>query len=538
LAQARAPPARACRGVVRSPPLRVGMSIYAAPTMAASYAAPTASAAPRLPASVVRGGTAPLMPPSIAATPRSSASSPWSASPASSFAVPSRSPTASFATGPAPKATALAPARAEFQLGEQVEARWGSSDSWFPATVAKSNGDGTFMVDWQDGNTHGRTKRTEDLRRRGAVGGSVVGATATAGSHSVRSGGASSANVGFGLDVGNAPPLHQRISSEACSTPGPMTASPTSRGSFQVGSASPEISQAREPALATEAQAQASVAKHTAPEPAAPATPSQAQPLPRMAAAPEQLPPAATATSESVVEAVATGQEEETKARPQPREDVKCFQVELADGERCVVVQRAVDGKRWRFDRKSIHFELFCDAASLSTWLDGITNQQMPGLLTLLANEVTERGAQLKDVEKERDALRGTEDYDFFGLDGTECSDKDIERAYRKKSQQLHPDKGGDENSFNDMRKKYEQLKELRGDGRRKEGGGGSIKWDPNVRDSMLTAHEDLRAQLIWITKHKEEVDQCVEELRRKQQIRHTLTWDQQAEALQPLHTN
>jgi len=217
---------------------------------------------------------------------------------------------------------------------------------------------------------------------------------------------------------------------------------------------------------------------------------------------------------------------EEAAAEPnfKPRDDVKCFMVELANGEKGVVVERGSDGKRWRFNRKSIEFELAADAEMLNTWLDGIKDEQMPGLLTLLADEVGDRGALLKAVEKDRDALRGEEDYDFFGLDGAECTDRDVERAYRKKSMQLHPDKGGDEKQFDEMRKKYEQIVKLRGEEKRKEGSG-SIKWDPNSRASMLKAHGELREQLIWITRSTEEVEAEVREVRRRQLARHTLTW-------------
>mmetsp|Transcript_24957 Transcript_24957/g.47813 ORF Transcript_24957/g.47813 Transcript_24957/m.47813 type:complete len:414 (-) Transcript_24957:149-1390(-) len=209
--------------------------------------------------------------------------------------------------------------------------------------------------------------------------------------------------------------------------------------------------------------------------------------------------------------------------QPKPRDDVKCYMVERADGSTCVVVER-IDGKRWRFEKSSIDFELNCDAESLKAWLEGITNQQLPGLLTLLANEVSERGQGLKDAEKHRDAVRGDEDYDFFGLDGDHCNDKDVERAYRKKSAQLHPDKGGDEEAFDAMRKKYEQIKELRGKTKRKEGGGG-IKWDPNSRESMLRGHSELREQVIWITKHREEVDKEVAELESRHRNRSMLMW-------------
>lgn len=247
----------------------------------------------------------------------------------------------------------------------------------------------------------------------------------------------------------------------------------------------------------------------------------------------ERASEASDVTNPALADDIEADQEDSlTLSKPRPREDVKCYLVEKADGQKAVVVER-IDGKRWRFEQKHIDFELHCDAESLSSWLESITTQQMPGLLTLLAGEVTERGALLKDAEKERDAVRGIEDYDFFGLDGASCTDKDIERAYRKKSTQLHPDKGGDEKSFNTMREKYEQLKALRTENKRKEGGG-SIKWDPNSRQSMLEAHSHLREQLVWITKHLAEVQHQLDLLRQRLRARHVLTWDEEQECYGP----
>lgn len=192
-------------------------------------------------------------------------------------------------------------------------------------------------------------------------------------------------------------------------------------------------------------------------------------------------------------------------------------------GETAVAVERP-DGKRWRFMRNSIDFELQCTADALQQWLDGLTSEQLPGLLTLLANEVNTRGEALKTAEKERDSLRGSEDYEFFGLDGQQCTDKDIERAYRKKSTQLHPDKGGDEESFNHMREKYEQLKSLR-DTTKRSKGGGSIKWDARSRESMLRAHVDLREQLVWITRHLTDVEEELKVLKSRQVAKSCLGW-------------
>lgn len=205
-------------------------------------------------------------------------------------------------------------------------------------------------------------------------------------------------------------------------------------------------------------------------------------------------------------------------------QQVKVYVLETRTGETAVAVERA-DGKRWRFLRNSIDFELECSADALQQWLDGLVSEQLPGLLTLLANEVNTRGETLKAKEMERNSLRGSEDYEFFGLDGQNCTDKDIERAYRKKSTKLHPDKGGDEESFNHMREKYEQLKSLRGEKQKKEGGG-SIKWDARSRESMLHAHGELREQLVWITRHINEVEDELKDLRQRQATKYSLSWE------------
>merc|ERR1719253_2067079 len=56
----------------------------------------------------------------------------------------------------------------------------------------------------------------------------------------------------------------------------------------------------------------------------------------------------------------------------------------------------------------------------------------------------------------------------FFGLsDG--CTDRELDVAYRQLSKKMHPDKnGGTEESkerFQDMKKRYEELKKKRGEG-------------------------------------------------------------------------
>mgnify|MGYP002803539448 FL=1 len=244
------------------------------------------------------------------------------------------------------------------------------------------------------------------------------------------------------------------------------------------------------------------------------------RPIPPPASPQEE---ASGSTSEEPSPLQAEGLKKTLVAEEMDTQQVKIYMLETRTGETAVAVERP-DGKRWRFMRNSIDFELQCTADALQQWLDGLTSEQLPGLLTLLANEVNTRGEALKTAEKERDSLRGSEDYEFFGLDGQQCTDKDIERAYRKKSTQLHPDKGGDEESFNHMREKYEQLKSLR-DTTKRSKGGGSIKWDARSRESMLRAHVDLREQLVWITRHLTDVEEELKVLKSRQVAKSCLGW-------------
>ncbi|CAE8588948.1 unnamed protein product [Polarella glacialis] len=377
--------------------------------------------------------------------------------------------------------------RSSFLPGEQVEVRWGDSDNWFPARISQDNGDGTCTVDWPDGNARGRTKRLEAIRRSSASSPSSS-------------------------------------SSPAYASPSPgVSGYPSSTGFAQPQS--PWTT----PGAAGAQHSQSPVGSAFFPSPAQPQggghEPAAAFAAASADASPSQIGGSTPQSSD------ATAQDEdalpESEAPPEERgerDDVKVYMQELANGERCVMVQR-IDGKKWRFNRSAVEFELQCTAETLKDWLGGLVCEQLPGLLTLLADEVNIRGGKLKETEKDRDSLRGTEDYDFFGLNGDQCSDKDIERAYRKKSTQLHPDKGGDEASFNNMREKYDQLKSLRNESKRKEGGG-SIRWDARSRDSMLKAHGDLREQLVWITRNLGQVQDEVVDLRRRNAVRHSLEWE------------
>jgi len=179
----------------------------------------------------------------------------------------------------------------------------------------------------------------------------------------------------------------------------------------------------------------------------------------------------------------------------------------------------ANDGVQVRaFDKICMEFEIKAQADPLRSWLEGITNDLMPGLMTLLQHEVSSRHERLMAMEAEKDTYKGLDDVEFFGL-GEDFTDRDIDRAYRERAKTMHPDKGGDEEEFADMKKKYDNLKKNGADGSKKKYvkvEGDPLSWDPCDRGSMLSAHDKLREYLHWVTNDLDTVSKDLEELRRR----------------------
>lgn len=211
-------------------------------------------------------------------------------------------------------------------------------------------------------------------------------------------------------------------------------------------------------------------------------------------------------------------------ATPKPKGSIPQFTVQKQkEGGRVVFVVfiEGNDGKHIRaFDGECTNFELSCEADPLRMWLDGVSNDMLPGLLTLLQYEVSYRNERLQEMQEEKDSYRGLDAYEYFGLD-EEATDQEITRAYREKAKELHPDKGGDEEDFADMRKRYEQLKANRAEGggaggkKAKGGEGDALSWDPCDRASMLNAHDRMRSFLVWVSNDASQVSKDLEELRR-----------------------
>ncbi|KAF4702092.1 hypothetical protein FOZ62_005723, partial [Perkinsus olseni] len=130
-------------------------------------------------------------------------------------------------------------------------------------------------------------------------------------------------------------------------------------------------------------------------------------------------------------------------------------------------------------------------------WTLDLTDVGLRNVLEVVASHVRKKGRHLEEMEKEIKDAKGCDAFAFFGLDEN-CDIAELKKAYKEKSRELHPDKGGDEEAFVDMKAKYEDIlqnADNAGD-EEKSQQKGSIGWDPAERESMIKALFELRHQV------------------------------------------
>jgi len=212
-----------------------------------------------------------------------------------------------------------------------------------------------------------------------------------------------------------------------------------------------------------------------------------------------------------------------------------------ANGETWYVVLDTRGEQLGSFGPSALNFELNSNEAGIEAWLKDVSTPLLPGVLKLLMDEMQSKAARMREAEERLGSIWAPEDAGFFGLE-VDCPEKDLERAYRRVAARLHPDKGGDVASFDAMKKRYERLKEYRvrsdcahpapgnassssaapadakkppaeEDEAKSAGSGGSIKWEPKDRESMIKAHEELRLQLRYIEDKSERLEREVQDI-------------------------
>lgn len=190
------------------------------------------------------------------------------------------------------------------------------------------------------------------------------------------------------------------------------------------------------------------------------------------------------------------------------------------------------DGSIKEFDLQTVHELASKNKNEASRVLDDLTNHQLRGLVhevgqrLLVSSQLYHK--RLSELERLGDHLN----FMYFGLDAS-ASEKDLDKAYRKMAQKMHPDKnGGTEDAkkrFQHMKERYEKLKKRLNpaaeedeekekdgegggdegeDGAAKEGGDGqeeveeekgkstSIEYDPSDRLSMEKTATKMLSQL------------------------------------------
>ncbi|KAF4677669.1 hypothetical protein FOL47_000131 [Perkinsus chesapeaki] len=154
-------------------------------------------------------------------------------------------------------------------------------------------------------------------------------------------------------------------------------------------------------------------------------------------------------------------------------------------------------------------------------WTTDLTDVGLRNVLEVVASHVRQKGRHLEDVEREIKEAKGLSAFAFFGLDEN-CDIAELKKAYKEKSRELHPDKGGDEEAFVDMKSKYEdilQQAENSGSDSTKTQEKGSIGWDPKKRDTMITALFELKHQVMLIEQKIGNLQEELEEVRNRKKM-------------------
>ncbi|HEY5923289.1 MAG TPA: hypothetical protein VIV11_16530 [Kofleriaceae bacterium] len=166
---------------------RVGWVVIAIVVMlGCKQSAPTGAPAGSAAAGSAAAGSQAAAGSSAAAPAGSAAADPWGAggSAAGAAAAPAGSATTESAVAAAvgSAATATAPAPTGFKVGDAVTAQW-TNGSWYPGKIGKINDDGTYRVNFNDGDVSPALP-LKKIKARKAVaggGGSKGGATASKG---------------------------------------------------------------------------------------------------------------------------------------------------------------------------------------------------------------------------------------------------------------------------------------------------------------------------------------------------------------------
>jgi len=131
-------------------------------------------------------------------------------------------------------------------------------------------------------------------------------------------------------------------------------------------------------------------------------------------------------------------------------------------------VVRNADGSLHTFGERTIESLMCSEDAKARRWLAQLSSRDVRGLVHTLGHRLLQSSQLYQQQHVQLVNCADSADYHFFGL-CPDCSEHDLDLAYRKMAKQLHPDKNGGteyaKRRFQNMKERYESLKQRRQQG-------------------------------------------------------------------------
>lgn len=184
------------------------------------------------------------------------------------------------------------------------------------------------------------------------------------------------------------------------------------------------------------------------------------------------------------------------------------------------------DGTWHTFGERTVDSLMKSGQDDARSWLEALSHRDLRGLVHELGQRLL-RNSQL--YQKQQGILEGLSDkasYSFFGLT-PQCSERELDNAYRRLAKRMHPDKNGGtelaKKRFQHMKERYEALKARRGgptppdEGqeeeepeKQKSADTGRIEFDPFDRKSLDQTVWKMLAQLRMLKQGLQEISQQI----------------------------
>lgn len=130
---------------------------------------------------------------------------------------------------------------------------------------------------------------------------------------------------------------------------------------------------------------------------------------------------------------------------------------------RTIAINR--DGRTCAFGKSTLASAVSSDEAKLLAWLESLTDLELQALVHESGRQLIQGSQTYHHFMNKLQKFQERCHYEYFGL-SENCSDKELDNAYKKMAIRMHPDKnGGTEDAktrFQLMKEKYEGLKERR----------------------------------------------------------------------------